>query len=138
MENEVSQQSQQRFTQTHGGVLTVIDSTTGLEWIAKPLAGEFEHQKAIDVCAALDFAGHKDWRLPTRAELLTLVDITRHEPAIDTAAFPDFPKRGWFWTSDLCAWSSASAWCVSFNSGAVSYAHRYGYGFALAVRRAGQ
>ena len=131
-------QTTQRFTQTHGGVLTVIDSTTGLEWIAKPLAGEFEHQKAIDACAALDFAGHKDWRLPTRAELLTLVDITRHEPAIDTAAFPDFPKRGWFWTSDLCAWSSASAWFVLFDFGSVYYGPRYSYGFALAVRRAGQ
>jgi hypothetical protein len=131
-------QTTQRFTQTHGGVLTVIDSTTGLEWIAKPLAGEFEHQKAIDACAALDFAGHKDWRLPTRAELLTLVDITRHEPAIDTAAFPDFPKRGWFWTSDLCAWSSASAWFVHFSYGNVSYYHRDYGGFALAVRRAGQ
>jgi len=134
----MSQQSQQRFTQTHGGVLTVIDSTTGLEWIAKPLTGEFEHQKAIDACAALDFAGHKDWRLPTRAELLTLVDITRHEPAIDTAAFPDFPKSGWFWTSDLCAWSSASAWFVYFSYGCVYCSPRDYGGFALAVRRAGQ
>lgn len=134
----MSQQSQQRFTQTHGGVLTVIDSTNGLEWIAKPLAGEFEHQKAIDACAALDFAGHKDWRLPTRAELLTLVDITRHEPAIDTAAFPDFPKRGWLWTSDLCAWSSASAWYVDFDDGGVGLSRRDYDGFALAVRRAGQ
>ena len=134
----MTEQATQRFIQTHGGVLTVIDSSTGLEWIAKPLAGEFEHQKAIDACAALDFAGHKDWRLPTRAELLTLVDITRHEPAIDTAAFPDFPKRGWFWTSDLCAWSSASAWFVFFGYGFVNGGHRSGVGFALAVRRAGQ
>lgn len=134
----MSQQSQQRFTQTHGGVLTVIDSTTGLEWIAKPLAGRFEHQKAIDACAALEFAGHKDWRLPTRAELLSIVDITRHAPAIDTDAFPDFPESGWFWTSDLCAWYSGSAWLVGFLSGGVNYSHRDLLGFALAVRRAGQ
>lgn len=134
----MTQQSQQRFTQTHGGVLTVIDSTTGLEWIARPLSGELNHQQATDACAALDFAGHKDWRLPTRAELLTLVDITRHEPAIDTEAFPEFPKRGLFWTSDLCAWSSASAWFVGFGDGNVSNDHRSYYGFALAVRRAGQ
>lgn len=134
----MSQQSQQRFTQTHGGVLTVIDATTGLEWIAKPLSGEMNHQAAIDACAALDFAGHKDWRLPTRAELLTIVDITRHEPVIDTAAFPELPKRGWFWTADLCAWSSASAWVVFFGSGHVNYYRRYYIGFALAVRRAGQ
>lgn len=134
----MSEQNQQRFTQTHGGVLTVIDSSTGLEWIAKPLSGEKTHQEAIDACAALDFAGHKDWRLPTLAELLTLVDITRHEPAIDTATFPDFPKRGWFWTSDLCAWSSSSAWLVGFSVGGVDNDHRFFNGFALAVRRAGQ
>lgn len=134
----MSEQNQQRFTQTHGGVLTVIDSSTGLEWIAKPLSGEKTHQEAIDACAALDFAGHKDWRLPTRAELLSIVDITRHEPAIDTAAFPDFPKRGWFWTSDLCAWSSSSAWLVYFYLGLVGSLRRISLGFALAVRRAGQ
>ena len=130
---------QQRFTQTHGGVLTVIDSKTGLEWTAKPLPqGSMTHDQAIKACAELDYAGHKDWALPTREQLLSIVDISRHAPAIDTAAFPDFPESGWFWTSDLCAWSSASAWFVGFNGGAVSGVHRDSYGFALAVRRAGQ
>ncbi len=132
-------QHTQRFTQTHGGVLTVIDSKTGLEWTAKPLAqGEMTHEQATKACAELDYAGHRDWSLPTREQLLTIVDITRHEPAIDTDAFPDFPKSGWFWTSDLCAWSSASAWSVDFDYGDVSYDRRFLHGFALAVRRAGQ
>lgn len=131
-------QQSTRFTQTHSGVLTVIDSKTGLEWIAKPLNGEFNHADAITACAELDFAGHSDWRLPTREELLSIVDITRHEPAIDTTAFPEFPKSGWFWTSDLCAWSSASAWLVDFGYGLVGDVRRGSYGFALAVRRAGQ
>jgi hypothetical protein len=138
MEMKMSQQSQQRFTQTHGGVLTVIDATTGLEWTAKPLSGEFNHQGAIDACAALDFAGHKDWRLPTRQELCSIVDLSRIEPAIDITAFPDFPKRGWFWTSDLYAGSSGSAWVVSFYYGSVDGNRRSLSGFALAVRRAGQ
>lgn len=131
--------NQQRFTQTHGGVLTVIDSKTGLEWTAKPLAqGEMTHEQATKACAELDYAGHRDWSLPTREQLLTIVDITRHEPAIDTEAFPDFPKSGWFWTSDLCAWSPASAWYVGFGGGYVGSLHRSYSGFALAVRRAGQ
>ncbi|MFL9582401.1 DUF1566 domain-containing protein [Stenotrophomonas sp. AB1(2024)] len=131
-------QNQQRFTQTHGGVLTVIDATTGLEWTAKPLSGEFNHQGAIDACTALDFAGHTDWRLPTRQELCSIVDLSRIEPAIDIAAFPDFPKCGWFWTSDLYAGSSASAWSVNFSHGYVLNNLRLSSGFALAVRRAGQ
>ncbi|WP_221740389.1 DUF1566 domain-containing protein [Stenotrophomonas sp. 278] len=134
----MTQQSQQRFTQTHGGVLTVIDASTGLEWIAKPLSEKKSHQGAIDACDALDFAGHTDWRLPTTKELYSLVDLSRIEPAIDTAAFPDFPKSGWFWTSDLYAGVASCAWDVYFGNGGVNYYHRNNYGFVLAVRRASQ
>ncbi len=39
---------------------------------------------------------------------------------------------------EAAAWSSASAWTVSFYSGLVDDYPRYGSGFALAVRRAGE
>ena len=137
----MSNQQQSRFTQTRdaaGAVLTVIDSSTGLEWTPAPVGGKrHTHQQALDACAALDHAGHTDWALPTRQQQLSLVDLSRHNPAIDTDAFPDFPSS-WFWTSDLTAWSSASAWLVFFGGGGVGYDHRYLSGFALAVRRAGQ
>lgn len=132
---------QTRFTQTHdaaGVLLTVIDSTTGLEWTAKPLSDDYvTHQAATDAATGCRVGGHKDWALPSRQQLLTLVDLSRYSPAIDTDAFPDFPSR-WFWTSDLCAWSSASAWGVLFSYGGVGNGHRSYGGFALAVRRAGQ
>ena len=133
--------SQPRFTQTHdaaGAVLTVIDSTTGLEWTAKPLSDKYiTHQAATDAATGCRAGGHEDWGLPSRQQLLSLVDLSRHSPAIDTDAFPEFPSR-WFWTSDLCAWSSASAWGVNFSNGNVSHSRRSFSGFALAVRRAGQ
>ena len=116
--------------------LTVVDTTTALEWLRTPLAGRYEHQQAIDACEAVALVGG-GFRLPTRAELLTLVDITRFDPAIDTEAFPDI-KGGWFWTSDLAAWSSASAWGVYFDYGYVYNFPRDSNGFALAVRRVGQ
>ncbi|WFC43233.1 DUF1566 domain-containing protein [Pseudoxanthomonas sp. SE1] len=128
-----------RFTYPTGDAatsLTVVDTTTGLEWLRTPLAGRYEHQQAIDACAAVEHDGG-GFRLPTRAELLTLVDITRFDPAIDTNAFPEI-KGGWFWSSDLCAWSSASAWLVLFYDGYVSDGRRTNGGFALAVRRVGQ
>ena len=132
---------QSRFTHTHdatGVLLTVIDSTTGLEWTAKPLADNYiTHQAATDAATGCRAGGHEDWTLPSRQQLLTLVDLGRYNPAIDTDAFPDFPSR-WFWTSDLCAWSSASAWYVSFSLGDVGDNLRGNGGFALAVRRAGQ
>ncbi|MGR4895001.1 DUF1566 domain-containing protein [Stenotrophomonas sp. LARHCG68] len=132
---------QSRYTQTHdaaGAVLTVIDSTTGLEWTAKPLSDDYiTHQAATDAATGCRVGGHEDWGLPSRQQLLSLVDLSRHSPAIDTDAFPEFPSH-WFWTSDLCAWSSASAWGVSFYYGYVSDLHRNDDGFALAVRLAGQ
>jgi hypothetical protein len=39
---------------------------------------------------------------------------------------------------EAAAWSSASAWSVDFDYGVVDGNHRSDYGFALAVRRAGQ
>ncbi|UYK82288.1 DUF1566 domain-containing protein [Xanthomonas sacchari] len=131
---------QNRFTQTRdasGNLLTVIDSSTGLEWLAAPLQERMPQRDALAACAALDYAGHTDWALPSRPQLESLIDLKRYVPAIDTDAFPDFPAAR-FWTSDECAWSSASAWGVDFYDGNVSRSHRDGNGFALAVRRAGQ
>ncbi|HDS1654953.1 TPA: DUF1566 domain-containing protein [Stenotrophomonas maltophilia] len=74
---------------------------------------------------------------PLRPGHLIELDDTRHEPAIDTSLFPGVLPR-WHWTSTPCAWSSASAWLVSFGNGHVGVSPRYDLGFALAVRRAGQ
>ncbi|WP_053517485.1 DUF1566 domain-containing protein [Stenotrophomonas maltophilia] len=134
-------QHTERFTFTTdeaGNRLTVIDSTTGLEFTARPVTDEpVTHRGAINACGSCRIGGHSDWALPSRQELLSLVDLSRYSPAIDTDAFPDFPAD-WFWTADLCAWSSASAWSVYFGYGYVSYGPRGLSGFALAVRRAGQ
>ena len=58
------------------------------------------------------------WRLPTRAELLTLVDDTRSNPAC--SVFHDCPSE-WFWTSTPWVGSSSSAWGVGFYNGGASY-----------------
>ncbi|WP_372380269.1 hypothetical protein [Xanthomonas sp. NCPPB 1062] len=50
----------QRFTQTHGGVLTVIDANTGLEWSAHPVAKNVTHEAAEKACTDLQLGGHSD------------------------------------------------------------------------------
>lgn len=95
---------------------TVVDTATGLEWQAVPFAESMKHADAVRACAELRLGGHDDWRLPTRAELLTLVDDARYSPAIDTDAFPNTPSA-WFWTSTAYAGGDDYAWVVLFGGG---------------------
>lgn len=70
---------------------TVIDEVTGLEWqreVEEPIAD----QNAKEYCQELALAGGGDWRLPTRIELLTIVDHTVRLPATNTFAFPGTPN----------------------------------------------
>ena len=71
-----------RFIDNKDG--TITDTKTGLIWVKNPhtdLSEKFKErmawQSAIDGCKELNFAGHKDWRLPTVEELRELVDYTK-------------------------------------------------------------
>ena len=115
--------------------VAVIDSTSNLQWLV-PYATkkQVDHAKATAAVAKLDTLGFTDWRLPTRAELLTLVDDTRHNPAIDIDAFPG-TKSDWHWTSTPAAWSPADyAWIVNFDLGLCLSFHRNGDACVRAVR----
>src|SRR5690606_23302948 len=61
----------------------VLDTSTGLIWASTLIQnGEAKRVDYKQATAAVAELG-EGWRMPTRAELLTLVDDTRHEPAID-------------------------------------------------------
>ena len=80
----------------------VTDRTTGLVWQREISAVTYTQDEALAACACLSLAGHDDWRLPSRLELVSIVDFTRQDPAIDPAAFPDTPID-YFWTSSRLA-----------------------------------
>lgn len=91
----------------------VLDTRTMLVWqrVVDPSAHAFEDAPAY--CGQLALAGMK-WRLPTRAELSTLVDPTEKQPAIDELAFPETPSDQ-FWTSIRS--SSGTPWVIDFRDG---------------------
>ena len=94
----------------------VVDRVTGLAWQRAVDAGPYTWQQAAAACACLALGGRRDWRLPTRIELVSLVDVARSTPAIDGAAFPDTPPE-WFWTSSPAADQPGAAWYVAFFDG---------------------
>lgn len=62
------------------------------------------------------YCGFKDWRLPSREELRSIVDYGRHTPAIDTDYFPD-TKSSFYWSATSYAASAQHAWAIDFETG---------------------
>jgi hypothetical protein len=94
----------------------VVDRVTGLTWQRRVDAVSRSWVDATGYCACLALGGHEDWRLPTRMELVSIVDFSRHSPAVDVEAFPDTPGA-WFWTSSRWADDPTFAWYLYFENG---------------------
>lgn len=115
---------------------TVIDRQTKLMWMQSPLEYTFTFNDACKAAQNLNandgFEGHRDWRLPSQDELLSLV-VKDQSPSICQEAFPDTPK-GWFWTSTPHAENFDEAWVVYFSNGCNFDLNRRYYGHVRLVR----
>jgi len=98
---------------------TVTDLVTCLTWQQDVPDKRFAWGDAIADCAGLPLAGHGDWRLPSEAELFSLVDFGQQSPSIDWAAFPDAPAN-WFWSSTPVD-GSPYGWTINFGYGYANY-----------------
>lgn len=106
---------------------TVTDSRSGLFWQrnvpasfepacgAASSVGSCTWAQAKNYCTGLALAG-RSWRLPTAAELESIVDDSQSGTAISPNAFPDTPGS-YFWAADLVHGKSSVAWRVDFGSG---------------------
>jgi hypothetical protein len=94
--------------------------------------------RLLAAIAELDVLGG-GWRLATREETESILDLSRHNPAVDAALFPGIRTDDWHVTSTPAAWAPASlAWWVFFDGGFVDDVYVVFGGWALAVRPAGQ
>ncbi len=99
---------------------TVYDATTGLTWLQSDSGnfkvgdkkdGALTWTQALKFCTNLNYAGHKNWRLPNAKELQSIVDYSRSPEYTNSAAIApifkitsivneknekDWP---WFWTN---------------------------------------
>lgn len=89
-------------------------NTTKKELYYKDWNGLVEGSNREQLC------GHSDWRVPKLQELLSIVEYSRVNPAIDVDYFPNTPHHS-FWLSspyaNPYANSSGSAWGVGFGYG---------------------
>jgi hypothetical protein len=101
---------------TTNGDGTVTDNVTGLIWRGTVDPGSYTPTQAATYCANLGGG----WRLPTRVELVSLVDFTIASPGptINQTYFPNTPGAA-FGTSSAYG-ASGGAWLVAFDSGLTS------------------
>ncbi|WP_201091323.1 DUF1566 domain-containing protein [Thiocystis minor] len=138
---------------------TVTDTTTGLQWMRCSLGQNWNGRTCLGEAKILiwdeamrqpqdfSYAGHRDWRMPTKDELLTLVycssgrpqtwnmtgdscDGEYARPTIDQTAFPN-PPSSYVWSGSPYAGYSSHAWYVYFGYG---YAHYYDRSYSSHVR----
>jgi hypothetical protein len=97
----------------------VLDKVTGLIWQASAPAGTYAWSGAQAYCAGLVLAGFKDWRLPARIELISIVDysVAKPGPVIDTVAFPGAPNTLFWSASTQAGYGTTRAWYVEFDNG---------------------
>ena len=154
--------------QDHGDG-TVTDVKTGLQWIRCSLGqtwrdgtcvgatDTFRWQSALDAADALNrqggYAGHRNWRLPTKAELQTLVYCSSGQPktfndtgkpcegrykspTIYESVFPT-GYSSVYWSSSVDAFDPDLAWYVIFQHGSVT-AYSKSIDFGVRLVRGGQ
>lgn len=64
----------------------VHDNVTCLDWQESP-SGTYTNSQAQSYCEGLSLGGYNDWRVPTRVELISIIDWTR-SPTTDAAFSP--------------------------------------------------
>ena len=96
----------ERFTWTSA---SVIDRTTGLIWQRRVDDVRRSFPEAEAFCRSFDAASFHDgrgaWRVPTRAELLTILDGDAEHPALGG-------KIDWYWSSTRSENITTAAWVV--------------------------
>ncbi len=92
------------------------DPETGLEWQFES-PGEMTWHKAQEYAKSLPLGGNKDWRLPTLAELESLLDRTKaradgRPPMREEVPFRDNLS---YWSSTTFERHTKTAWIVMFD-----------------------
>jgi hypothetical protein len=112
-------------TYTWSSTLALADGTLFTGFIAGLNGGDYYSPSTGQVVSAGPgscFANHCDWRIPTIAELQTIIETTASgcdsgSPCIDPAFGPTQPSN--YWSSSSTAGNTQNAWVVYFFDGQI-------------------
>jgi hypothetical protein len=92
------------------------DPKTGLEWQCES-PGEMTWHGGQAYAGSLSLNGKNDWRLPTLAELESLLDRTKHRPEGRPLMREEVPFRDElsYWSSTTFEDHTKNAWIVMFD-----------------------
>jgi len=125
-----------RFTDNGDG--TVSDNMTGLIWLKDanctwtaggiardggllnwPSALAWSNNLANGICGLSDNSVAGDWRLPNINELRSLVDYSRHDPALPGGHPFLNVQSNWYWSSTTNPVYTGGAFNVGFSRGSI-------------------
>jgi len=95
----------------------VIDFNTKLMWQDDSECSNFRTnwESAIDYCEKSSFENYTDWRLPTKEELLSIVDLKQEKVKIHRSFKYAQPYA--YWSADKKISYEALAWRVNMDEG---------------------
>lgn len=110
----------------------VLDRATGLLWTKNSCPSDFplSWQDALDFVEQMNADarfGRKDWRMPNRRELRSLIDHSAKKPALTPGHPFENIFLGWYWTSTTAALATRYAWYVHLEGGRMFYGNKDGY-----------
>lgn len=82
--------------------------------------GQCDTQRFVNAVNDAALCGYRDWRLPSRSELFSIVAHDRAYPTIDGIYFPNTQLVGTttsYWASSPSAGNARAAWYVGFGVG---------------------
>jgi hypothetical protein len=110
---------------------TATHKSTGLMWMRCSLGQNWDGKTcggaatgytwgaALQAADRHEFAGHTDWRLPSKNELETIFEGSCYLPTVNDRVFPATPPV-YFWSSSPYAGLADGAWSLDFGYGAVN------------------
>ena len=101
-----------------GGATTIYDTITNLCWERNPSTSPFTHAQAISHCNSVTTAGG-DWRLPQKAELMTLLfhnGDSQTASRLNSVGFSSILDNI-YWSNTITNWDSSRAFNVDFDVG---------------------